>query len=537
MNQIEAFFHENPLPFSYMNFSYLDDPPKPRHPTHIFYVNKAIAELTIRFFNRSGFPHIRINPNDINSISWGSWNISWGQQFDPPEYRLCNSWQKINHFAGSFLIGKKAELHQRMTELAQRTGQEHVDFYPISFITPQEVSQLVKKWKDIKYWIKKPSSSSRGEGISIVSSSDSLPPSEIDKTLNYVFQQYIERPLLINGRHKFDVRLYALVTSVAPLRIYLHECGLARIATHEYCKSSENTNEVIDVSDLAAMLTNVSLNRNEDGFSAAQQKIPLQQLYEELRKQGINTDLIVNEFERIVTFTIISAATKIRQYHQSLVPHRHTSFEMFGFDVLIDENLKCWLMEVNVSPSMSGKDAEFDRKQKFDIMAEMFNVGRAIDCDPSSTRVASESKNSPSNGQNSPESPESIPRADFTPNENGSNLRKAVDLYDSYWRDSIKSINIKENPTPWDWRNPIFADLAVVRDFVEEKQRLRKFRRVFPRRKNIDECERCFEKLGYLDRSFFTWIKMSNEERFEALKRGEKIYSDALSEIVAKSNL
>lgn len=512
MSQIDSFFNDKPLPFSYMEFPYLDDSPKPRHPTHIFYVNQTISELTLRFFNRSGLPHVDIDKKDINSTSWQSWNISWGQQFDPPEYRLCTSWQKINHFAGSFLLGRKAELNQRMTELSLRTGQKSVDFYPLSFITPTELPQLVKKWKEVPYWIEKPSSSSRGEGITVVSSSTSDPPQN-----SFVVQRFIERPLLINGRHKFDVRLYALVTSVAPLRIYMHECGLARIATHEYCQSKNG--EVIDVSDLAAMLTNVSLNRNEEGFSVEEQKIPLEKLYEILRKQGINTDLIVNEFERIVSFTIISAASKIRKYHQAIVPHRQTSFELFGFDVLVDENLKCWLMEVNISPSMSGKDAEFDRIQKYQIMAEMYNIGRVIDCDPSSVKVKSD--------QN----------VRFVINENDNGVRKAVELYDECWRDSIRSINVNENPEPWDWKNPIFADMVAVRDFVEEKQRLKKFRRVFPRRKNIEECTKYFEKLGYLDRSFFTWIKMNKEERFDALKRGEQIYLNTLKEIETKSKL
>lgn len=56
---------------------------------------------------------------------------------------------------------------------------------------------------------------------------------------------------------------------------------------------------------------------------------------------------------------------------------------------------------------------------------------------------------------------------------------------------------------------------------------MRKFKNSF----TIDECQKCFEKLGYLDRSFFTWIKMSNEERYEALKRGEETYLKVLSEI------
>lgn len=499
MSEFQDFFKSLPLPFTYMSFSYLGEPSKPRHPTHFFFVNQAISELTARFFNKSGLPHIELK--DKNKLAWLTWNLSWGRQFDDYEYKQCAAWQKINHFAGTFLVGKKICLHERMMEFAKNLPNQ-ANFYPLTFTTPDNLNELTQKWKEITYWIEKPSSSSRGEGIIIVSSKDSLPPITNEK---FVIQQFIERPLLINGHHKFDVRLYVLVTSVSPLRVYLHQYGLARLAPHEYPASSETG---LNISDLSSLITNVSLNRCDSSFSMNEHKFSLQQLYEILEKQGINTNKIISEFERIVSLTMIAAASKIRQYHQSHIQHRHTSFELFGFDILIDENLRCWLMEVNISPSMSGNDIQFDYDQKYQILAEMYNIGRVVDCDPFR-----------------------LDENGHVVNEHQSKARLGIELYDQYWRNSIIQLKGCKNPKPWDWSNPIFADVVAVRDFLEEKEQLKLFKRVFPRRKNAEEYSKGFARLGYLDRSFLTWISMTKEKRFEALLRGQNIYEQTLDEI------
>ena len=76
----------------------------------------------------------------------------------------------------------------------------------------------------------------------------------------YIVQQYLDRPLLIDG-FKFDLRIYALITSCEPLRIYVYKEGLARFATTQY-SGLTNTN----MAQSCMHLTNYSINKYSDHF-------------------------------------------------------------------------------------------------------------------------------------------------------------------------------------------------------------------------------------------------------------------------------
>jgi hypothetical protein len=76
----------------------------------------------------------------------------------------------------------------------------------------------------------------------------------------YVFEEYIDRPLLINGL-KFDLRIYVLILNLYPLEIFLYDEGLVRFATIDYkAPTSDNLHQTY------MHLTNYSLNKRSCNY-------------------------------------------------------------------------------------------------------------------------------------------------------------------------------------------------------------------------------------------------------------------------------
>jgi hypothetical protein len=101
-------------------------------------------------------------------------------------------------------------------------------FLPRTFLLPGERHQLdaaMGRAGPDGLWIVKPPDLSCGRGISLARRLAEVP----ERRGQLCVQHYLATPLLIHGL-KFDLRVYVLLTSVEPLRIYLYREGLARSA-------------------------------------------------------------------------------------------------------------------------------------------------------------------------------------------------------------------------------------------------------------------------------------------------------------------
>jgi tubulin polyglutamylase TTLL2 len=137
------------------------------------------------------------------------------------------------------------------------------------------------------------------------------------------------------------MRIYVLITQMRPLKVYLYKEGIVRFSSERY-----NTDCLQNV---FSHLTNSSINKYaatniSDGHGTGL-KWSFAQLRSYFSKSGYDYDMMWAQIEQIIQLTCVNLC--------SLVPDLKCCFELFGFDIMLDEYMKPWLLEVNSGPAMS----------------------------------------------------------------------------------------------------------------------------------------------------------------------------------------
>jgi len=198
-------------------------------------------------------------------------------------------------------------------------------------------------------------------------------PSQISLESPCIVSKYISNPLLIK-QHKFDLRIYVVVTSFDPLRIYVYNEGLARFSSEKYNLQKPLSNKFIHLTNYSINKKNINYIQNEEenednyGF-----KWSLTALMKYLQTIDCDTEKLWQKIVDIIIKAIISGSKNILAAIKRTLEHRSNCFELFGFDVLIDDNFQPWIMEINLSPSIA-VDAPLDFKIKSRLISDTLNL-------------------------------------------------------------------------------------------------------------------------------------------------------------------
>lgn len=140
--------------------------------------------------------------------------------------------------------------------------------------------------------------------------------------------------------------------------IWVH-CRRCEFIVFLFVSSVKYSDRPDTLSDRYMHLTNYSINKlsanytnNEDANSCSGHKWTIKTLWKYLSGQGINTDGLWAALRNLVLRTILSGEHVINQLSKANVVSKYNTFELFGIDVILDSELKPWLLEVNISPSL-----------------------------------------------------------------------------------------------------------------------------------------------------------------------------------------
>ncbi|XP_046399768.1 tubulin polyglutamylase TTLL6-like [Ischnura elegans] len=298
------------------------------------------------------------------------WDIFWTDMSVSLERaKRMKGFQRVNHFPGMSEICRKDLLARNMMRMKKLFPEEY-SFFPKTWILPADYGNLSggSSRKIAKIFILKPFLSSQGKGIFL-----SIGLKNISYFERMICQKYITKPFLIDG-FKFDLRIYTLMTSCDPLRIFVYNEGLVRFATSKYSRPSNS-----NIKNVYMHLTNYAVNRFSrtyipDGENGSKRK--LSTLNKWLSNHGYDVAELWKKIDDVIIKTILSAYQTLKHNYWACFSSRNNQqacFELLGFDIILNYKLQPFLLEVNHSPSF-GTRSDVDKDVKTSLMHDTFEI-------------------------------------------------------------------------------------------------------------------------------------------------------------------
>ncbi|CAG5043659.1 unnamed protein product [Parnassius apollo] len=264
------------------------------------------------------------------------WTLLWSHDYPfrvlyPNLHRLKPN-QRVNHFPGTGFITNKVDL-----------ATSDSNYIPKAFKLPKNKEEFLKyasKNKNALFLEKH--NQHRGVFLKNVS--------EIDLSSGESFvQEYVQKPFLVDG-HKFDIGVYVVLTSVNPLRVYYYTGDIL----FRYCPAKyypfdpKNLDKYVvgddylpiwEVPSLAHPYTALGFGMKE-AFNTY------------VRSKGKNPAIMWEEVEKAITEVFLKKEHHVIEALKNY-PSSDNFFELMRFDLVVDENLKVYLLEANMSPNLS----------------------------------------------------------------------------------------------------------------------------------------------------------------------------------------
>eukprot|EP01033_Poteriospumella_lacustris_P000447 gene447-295_t len=295
------------------------------------------------------------------------WTALWSKHQNSSQLEELSCLQKVNHFPSSWCIGRKDRLSRTLNIMKRLHGNALFDYHPDTYIMPSDMDIFVRLLKlEIQaavsgrkssegFWIMKPVASSCGRAYE--------PQGPAGSTT--------------------EAKSTTAPTSTAPSAVSQpsDRSNPADTAKVDDVDSEDDGNDDdVQENDPSAVPNGTDSNNPEmEGY-----KWSLHAFKAWLSAQ-YSPQIMQETFQRIydiIIKTMVAMEGEITPLIQrSGVNYRTNCFELFGCDVILDENLQPHLLEVNVSPSLMGS-SPLDKRIKGMLIADVLHTVGMYPYDP-----------------------------------------------------------------------------------------------------------------------------------------------------------
>ena len=309
-------------------------PSSSKTPKYVVYSKNPNGAFLKHVF--SGFKRFGYSKEDFNSTD--DWDVMWAHDYPFKKIRdkMLNMkpGQKVNKFPGSGFLTNKVNL--------ATSGLKNV---PQAFQIPADKEEFLiyAKQNPKKLFVQK---NNNHRGIKI----EKVENLNLDDEGSFV-QEFIHNPLMVDG-YKFDIGIYTTLTSVDPLRIYVHHNDvLLRFCRTKYHPfDPEDRDKYVVGDDYLPSWEVPSFTKYMDEKAGFSFRDTLNAYIINSMKMDPNKmwDEVYSTIVQVYLNTETHFVKDVRNY-----PHSDAFFEMVRFDFVIDDQLNVYLMEANMSPNLS----------------------------------------------------------------------------------------------------------------------------------------------------------------------------------------
>lgn len=399
------------------------------------------------------------------------------------QIKNVNKYQKVRHFPSAFQLSNKSHFWFNMSRLRCKFPKDF-NISPISYVLAQkdenEEFEMQRQLNPSSLWICKPINGTDAKGIKIVDGQTHV-PNRLGIRNSYIASNYIDNPHLING-YKYDFRVFALVTSFNPLKVYIYQDGLVCFCSEAYSTSG------LCIKNRTSHFTNNSVNwHNRDKVSL---NWNFKQYRDECEKLGINFDDIWKQIKDVVVKTLLTAEGHVTSALNEHPSARKACFEMLGFDIMLDDQMKAWVLEVNDWPQNYMEDEVTQNFTDRRVCDELTLLGiQPYDKLKVQSQPAEDTK-----------------------------LRQFKKSM------SIQDLMFKDGGMLKGYENLTEDELDMLLDLEDEASRCNRFERVFPVPSTMDYYSQFFEHKRYENVLMMTYLRSTEKAKNKILKNHKRAF-------------